>query len=514
MKLRKKVALFCTMIMALSLLLTGCGKSSSSSSVASDTITIPILSDISTFFTIGGDDTLNEVLSPGFDNLFTVVDSKTTNWHLAKSCDVSDDGLTYTVKLRKNLTFSDGNPLTAEDVVFSMTTADYMGYYTYFANGNMDVKAVDDTTVKITLEAPCNSFIQRIGTCRVMEKDLYDGVSGEDFSSCDASMKGIGCGAYKMTEWKHGESITYEARDDYYGETPSIKKIIFKVMPDSSSQEAALKKGEINLMRVSTAEQLKEYSNDDNYTVYSIPEQRVNFLTVNASSKKITSSDMKKAIFSAINTDEIVEQVYGDESLAKSAGGMYVDDTQYFDTSLSNYKYDLDNAKKLAKSSGLSDKNLKLLYFSDRENMKEYAMVIQEQLKNAGINCEIVGEEVNSGAVEWQTGTDKYDLVLNGWDNMQGNPGFEWAIYANGSAASYLDFSKSTLEKLTTAITATSKSDIEAGYQAFQKSAYDDYWAYPLVETNYVMVTQKGYKGLDTNAIVPIFDDWTAITCE
>ena len=146
--------------------------------------------------------------------------------------------------------------------------------------------------------------------------------------------------------------------------------------------------------------------------------------------------------------------------------------------------------------------------------MKEYAMVIQEQLKNAGINCEIVGEEVNSGAVEWQTGTDKYDLVLNGWDNMQGNPGFEWAIYANGSAASYLDFSKSTLEKLTTAITATSKSDIEAGYQAFQKSAYDDYWAYPLVETNYVMVTQKGYKGLDTNAIVPIFDDWTAITCE
>ena len=128
MKLRRITALFCSMIIALSLLLTGCGKSASS--VASDTMVIPILSDISSFFTIAGDDTLNEVLSPGFDNLFTVVDSKTTNWHLAKSCDVSDDGLTYTIKLRENLTFSDGNPLTAEDVVFSMTTADYMGYYT------------------------------------------------------------------------------------------------------------------------------------------------------------------------------------------------------------------------------------------------------------------------------------------------------------------------------------------------------------------------------------------------
>lgn len=523
MKLRKMISVLCVTAMTASLMLAGCGKSEGTDKSADkgtetpadgETMVIPVMSDISTFYTLASDDIANEILSPGFENLFTVTGAGEINWHLAESCDLSEDGLTYTLKLRDGLTFSDGNPVTADDVVFSMSSdgADFMGYYPYFANGNIAVEAVDDTTVTITLEQPCNSFIQRIGTCRVMEKALYDGVTGEDLMSCDAAMEGVGCGPYKMTEWKQGESITYEARDDYYGGTPSIKKIVFKVMPDASAQELAFQNGEINMFRISSADQLKKYSEDDNYTVFNIPEQRVNMLTVNASSTKITSTEMKQAIFAAIDPQEIVDQVYGDADLAKTAGGMYVDDTQYFDTSMANYTYDAEQAADLAKSSGLADQTLTLLYFNDRENMENYAMVIQQQLKAAGINCEIVGEDAMTGAQEWQGGTDKYDLVLNGWDNMQGNPGFEWAIYANGSGAAYYAYSDDTLAKLNTAITATTEEDITAGYQAFQKSAFNDYWAYPLVAPNYVMVTQKGYEGLDANAIVPVFDDWTAIT--
>ena len=146
--------------------------------------------------------------------------------------------------------------------------------------------------------------------------------------------------------------------------------------------------------------------------------------------------------------------------------------------------------------------------------MENYATVIQQQLKAAGIDCELVGGDIMSAAQEWQEGTDKYDIVLNGWDNMQGNPGFEWNIYADGSGKAYYTFSDATLALAVEAMQATDEDTITEKWQAFQKSAYEDCWAYPLVETNYVMATQKGYEGLDKTAIVPVFDDWTAITLD
>lgn len=520
---RKWLATICAASMVAAIALTGCSGNSKSekstnavSSTKEKTMIIPVASDISSFYTVGSDDLTNEVISPAFDRLFTVVDKDTIEYHLAESCTVSDDGLVYTIKLRKGATFSDGEPVTADDLVFSMSSegADFMGYYSYFASSSVKVEKVDDLTATVTIEHPNNGFMQRIGTCRIMPAHLYEGASGEDLMGCDGAMSGVGCGPYKMTEWKKGESITYEKRDDYYGEEPDIDKIVFKVMPDESAQELAFKNGEVNMIRLSTKEQLEEYSSDDNYTVFNMTEERVNFLTVNASSKKITSLEAKQAIMAAIDPKEIVDQVYGSNKLAKVAGGMYVDATQYFDTSMENYTYDVDQAKKLAKESGISGSKLTLLYFTDRENMENYATVIQQQLKAAGIDVELVGEDIMSGATKWQSGTDEYDLVLNGWDNMQGNPGFEWNYYSDGSATAYYGFSEKSLGLLNEAMLATDDTEATEKWQAFQKSAFEDCWAYPLVETNYVMATQKGYEGLDKTPIVPVFDDWTAIKLE
>lgn len=518
---KRWISTICALTMTAALALNGCGgsdksgtSSSSTSTVDEKTMIIPIARDISGFYTVGLDDMTNEVISPAFDNLFTVVDEDTINYHLAESCTLSEDGCVYTIKLKDGATFSDGEPVTADDLVFSMSTADFMGYYSYFAASSVKVEKVDDLTATVTIEHPNNGFMQRIGTCRVMPSHLYEGVSGEELMSCDAALSGVSCGPYKMTEWKKGESITYEKRNDYYGKEPDIDKIVFKVMPDASAQELAFKNGEINMLRLSTKEQLEEYSGDDNYTVFNMPEERVNFLTINASSKKITTLEAKQAIMAAVNPQEIVDQVYGSDELAKVAGGMYVEKTQYFDTSMENYTYDVDQAKKLAEQSGLSGQKLTLLYFTDRENMENYATVIQQQLKAAGIDCEIVGEDIMSAGVKWQSGTDAYDLVLNGWDNMQGNPGFEWNYYSDGSAATYYGFSEESLKLLNEAMLTTDENEATEKWQAFQKSAFADCWAYPLVETNYVMATQKGYEGLDANAIVPVFDDWTAITLD
>lgn len=523
-KTKKWISVISVLSMLIMLLLTGCGGSNNDKSNKSNggkgnaaeekTMVIPVMNDISSFYTVGTDDLSSQVISPGFDNLFTVAGNGEINYYLAESCTLSDDGCVYTVKLREDATFSDGEPVTADDLVFSMSSdqADFMQYYPYFACSGVTVKKIDDLTVSISIEKPNNGFIQRIGTCRVMPSHLYDGAAGEEVMACEGAMSGVGCGPYKMTEWKKGESITYEKRDNYYGNQPDIDKIVFKVMPDASAQELAFKNGEISMLRLSSKEQLEEYSADEAYTVFNFPEQRVNFLTVNASSKIITSAESRQAIIAGVNPQEIVDQVYGSDELAKVAGGMYVNATEYFDTSMENYTYDQELAKKLVKESGLDGQKLTLLYFTDRENMEKYAMVIQQQLKAIGVECEIVGEDIMSAGVKWQSGTDEYDLVLNGWDNMQGNPGFEWAYYSDGSADAFYCFSEDTLNAIKTAISATEDEQITEEWQKAQKSFYEDYWAYPLIETNYVLAAQKGFEGLDANEIVPVFDDWTAIT--
>lgn len=505
--------------MSTTLLLSGCGSNESKTaeseeSTAKSELVIPVATDISSFYTVGLDDTSNEIISPAFDNLFTVVDGETIDYKLAESCELSEDGKTYTVKLHEGVTWSDGEALDADDIVFSMVTADQYGYYPYFAATEITVEKVDDYTVTITLAEPNNSFMQRIGTCKPMPSHLYEGVEGDEIFSCEGAMSGVGSGPYKLVEWNQGESIIYEARDDYYGEEPSIKRVVFKVMPDASAQELAFKNGEVNMIRVSTKDQLETYKGDEDYTVFNIPENRVNMLVVNASSKKITSLEAKQAIFAAIDTQEICDQVYGSDELAKPAGGMYSEGTQYFDHTLSNYTYDLEEAKTLADKSGLTGETLTLMYFSDRENMENYAMVIQQQLKEIGIKVELVGTELNTGMTEFQMGTDKYDLVLNGWDGMQGSPGAQWAFYSTGSGEAFYGFSENSLKLLKQAMVASTDDEMTECYSEFQKSCMEDYWAYPLVETNYVMATQKGYKGLDTVPIVPVFADWTKLSIE
>lgn len=303
-RVKRWLSVICMLSMLAAMVLTGCSGQSSSQGDSTEadneeekTMIIPVMGDISSFYSIGTDDMTGEMISPAFDNLFTVVDADTVNYHLAESCTVSDDGCVYTIKIREGATFSDGEPVTADDVVFSMSAdqADVYGYYTYFAGSALTVEKVDDYTVTLTIEKPNNSFFQRIGTCRVMPAHLYEGVSGEELMSCEGAMSGVGCGPYKMTEWKQGESITYEKRDDYYGDEPDIDKIVFKVMPDASAQELAFQNGEISMMRLTTKEQLEEYSADDAYTVFSMPEERVNFLTVNAS-WKVTSQEAREAI--------------------------------------------------------------------------------------------------------------------------------------------------------------------------------------------------------------------------
>ena len=181
---------------------------------------------------------------------------------------------------------------------------------------------------------------------------------------------------------------------------------------------------------------------------------------------------------------------------------------------MENYPYDLEKAKELAKKTGLDQVTLTYIYNNQRVGMPEVAVVIQQQLKAAGINVELVGSD--SGAFfksyfSWMLGdTDtSWDLATNGWDSMQGDPSTQITSYVGNPEAT--DCQEATVEALNEAIHATDESVREEKFLEFQQLIQDDFVIYPISCPNYVWVAQKGVTGLDTiNSMIP-FEDWTLI---
>jgi peptide/nickel transport system substrate-binding protein len=148
---------------------------------------------------------------------------------LATGYTVSDDGLIWTVKLRDGVKSSDGQPLTAADVAFTYDTASKSSSVVDL-NVLKSVEAVDDHTVKFTLQHPQSTFVNILAKTGIVPKHAYDK---------DYSQKPIGSGPYKFVQWDKGQQLIVEANPQYYGPKPYFKKITFLYLSEEAAFAAA-----------------------------------------------------------------------------------------------------------------------------------------------------------------------------------------------------------------------------------------------------------------------------------
>ncbi|MFC7609565.1 ABC transporter substrate-binding protein [Teichococcus aestuarii] len=164
---------------------------------------------------------------------------------LAKSWEVSADGLEYTFHLQENVKFHDGQPMTAEDVVFSImkfhmeVSPRARGVFARIKEG----VAVDANTVKFVLSAPFEPFLLMfdVTVSAIVPKHLFD---GQDYRQAPAVQKPIGTGPFRFVEWQRGNFIRLERFDGYWKPgQPYLDSIIYRVVPDSQSRRLALETG-------------------------------------------------------------------------------------------------------------------------------------------------------------------------------------------------------------------------------------------------------------------------------
>lgn len=268
-------------------------------------------------------------------------------------------------------------------------------------------------------------------------------------------------------------------------------------------------------MRITTREELKKYEGDDNYNISSFSEARLNYLQINpyGPAKDKLTEDARKAIFLAINADEIIDTAYGSDELATVANSLLTPDQSLYNKDCKGYEQDLEEAKKLAKSSGIEGTTLKYVYNADRPNMEEVATVLQQQLAEIGVTLDVEGLDSNAFfqrffAIMFQSGEeDQWDLGTNGWDSERGSSLGQAYSYINSSSKAW-GFSDEAGQLAAKVNAAADKDEAKQLANDLQDLTLSEYWEYPLTYTNYVMVSQKNVTGLDAVPVVPEFVDY------
>ena len=314
---------------------------------------------------------------------------------IAEIYEISDDGLDYTFHLRDDVTFHDGTPVTADDVVFSIELYKASEYQGSQISMLSSVEATDEHTVVCHLDAPYSPFLQGICSPMIASKAYYE--SSED----DFVNNPIGTGPYKFVSRAKGSNIKLEANEDYYRGAPEIKEVTFEVIPDSSTKAIALQTGEVNFAEIDSATKPQLEANPA-ITIAEVPTSAFSYIAMNTEKEPFNDVKVRQAINYAIDRDNLVAVCYDGEAevnsniCAKERFGYSDDQFQY--------TYDPEKAKELLAEAGI-ETPYDLGEILVAEKYSNLATVIQNDLKAVGLDVTISVKEFNSYISDLQNGS-------------------------------------------------------------------------------------------------------------
>jgi len=352
---------------------------------------------------------------------------------LAVSWEAIDD-LTWEFKLREGVTFHDGNPFTADDVVFTYERAPEVpnspSSFATYTKGKTVVK-VDDLTVHIKTETPYPLMANDVSTIPIISVEAGEGATTEDYNSGKAA---IGAGPFKFVEYVPGDRIVVERNDDYWGEAPAWDKVTFKPIKSGPSRVAALLAGDVDLIESVPTTDIESLKGDDSINLPQGVSNRVIYLHLDharsdspfikakdggAIDNPLQSHQARMAISKAINRDAIVERVM--ENVAIKAGQLLPNGFFGVSPNLQPVDYDPEGAKALLAEAGYPDGfQLTIHGPNDRYiNDAKIAEAIAQMLTRIGIETavetmprSVYFKRASAGGPD---GTPEFSFILVGW---------------------------------------------------------------------------------------------------
>lgn len=393
---------------------------------------------------------------------------------LAEEYRVSEDGLLWTVTIREDVKFTDGEPLTAEDVAFTYNHCKESSSVNDFTMLKRAV-AIDDVTVEFQMEEPFSIWPYTMAVVGIVPEHAYDENYGQN---------PVGSGRYIMKQWDKGQQVIFEVNPDYYGEAPKIRKLTVLFMEEEAALASAMA-GQADVVYTAASYSDQQMNGYSLFRVQSVdnrgfnlpcaePEEKDGVIYGNAFTADV---NVRRAINIGIDRDALIRNVlngYGTKAYS-------ICDKMPWYNEACEVEYDREKARKLLEDAGWREgtdgirekggisAELTILFSSGDSVRQAIAEEVSNQLKELGIQAQTEGagwdtayDRAESEPLIWGWGAHTPMELYNIYHTLEGKgiDQAEYSPYANETVDAYMD-------------AALQSGDLEASYELWKKAQWD-----------------------------------------
>ena len=469
-------------LIALSLGLTACGGSTTSSSNTSaskptkggDLVIVRALDSKSMDNTTTFDNASIWVFEQMLEMLYTVTpDGKDVKPWLAESYTLSPDKLHWTFKLRQGVKFHNGQPMTSADVKFSLEKATgTKGGWEFINTAIKTVTAPDPATVVVTTKYPWAPLLADLSNFNnaILPKD-YAGMTAAKFYDAP-----IGTGAFKWDHWTKGSELKLVKNPNYWqAGKPSLDSVTWKPVPDDNTRTLQLQGGQAQINEFPPFSAIAQLKNSSNTKVTLFPSTKTDYLLMNHTTAPFKDVHARRAISLAIDREAIIKSVlFGN---GKPANSFMPPQVPFYDAATQGLQFDLTAAKaELAKSATPTGFNATYLAAAGDVQDAAIAQVLQSAVKPLGINIKI--ENVDPATARARQDKLDYQITHSSWTMDIADPD-ELVSFAvdptTGAKSFYTGYdNKAVIAATHDAQKAFDPAVRQAKYSFIQKQAADD----------------------------------------
>ena len=363
---------------------------------------------------------------------------------LAESWETSEDGLTWTYKLRPGMKWSDGEPLTARDVEYTFNRI-RNGKYEQTNYGNYvaaitSVEAVDDTTVVMKVDKPTPVMLHLY--VYILPEHIWKDIDGKEvrkFGNEPVDPEGVvGSGPYIVTEHEKGQFLRFKANPNYWGGKPAVDEVVFRVFQNDDSLAQALRRGEIDFADDLGSNVFESLQDAEGVTTFDAKYSGFNEIAFNVGAAlddgtpigdghpALKDVKLRQALSYAVDTEAIAERVFGGHATPGSSFIPAIYEDLHYDPGSSAYTFDPERAKQLLDEAGYREGSdgirtspdgrklsFRLFGRSNSQTSQQTVQFVKGWFEDVGV--EVKPKIVSEDALTEIIGQGDFDLFEWGW---------------------------------------------------------------------------------------------------
>ena len=316
---------------------------------------------------------------------------------LASSWETSADAKTWTFRLRRDAVFHDGEPVTADDVVWSYTKimADGRSPVRVYLTKVKSVEKAGDDAVRFELTEPFAPFDRQVSLISVLPRKAYEAAGARAFATSP-----IGSGPYRVVRWVKDDALELAANPRYWGGAPRVPSLVFRPVPADAARAAAMLSGQVDVVPLLPPALIQRLESRPGVTLTRVESNRVLYLGLNTGHPILSDLRVRRAIDMAVNRDAITDRLL--HGMGRPAGQVVAPVTFGHDPAVKPTAFAPDEARRLLKEAGYSGEPLPLTYPRNRYAFgEEVVQAVAGGLKEVGIATELQGLEYTAMFPLW-----------------------------------------------------------------------------------------------------------------